>query len=91
LLGIKFCFEYKTAKLQWTAKDVDTKDKLVLMYILGQTNPPTEKAGVNQEAITLDVNIVAQKSIIGKLLLKMTKEGNHFKLGSLEQIKDSHN
>jgi acyl-coenzyme A synthetase/AMP-(fatty) acid ligase len=49
LLGIKFCFEYKTAKLQWTAKDVDTKDKLVLMYISGTTNPPTEKAGVNQK------------------------------------------
>jgi hypothetical protein len=65
----------KTAKLQWTAKDVDTKDKLVFDVYFGTTNPPTEKAGVNQEAITLDVNIVASKEYYWKVVVKDDKGG----------------
>jgi hypothetical protein len=62
------------------------------MYISGTTNPPTEKAGVNQEAITLDVNIVASKEYYWKVVVKDDKGGKPLvKLGSLEQIKDSHN
>lgn len=64
-----------TAKLQWTAKDVDTKDKLVFDVYFGTTNPPTEKVVVNQEAPTLDVNVVASKEYYWKVVVKDDKGG----------------
>jgi hypothetical protein len=65
----------KTAQLQWTAKDVDAKDKLVYDVYFGTTNPPTEKLGVNQEASILDVNIVTAKEYFWKVVVKDDKGG----------------
>lgn len=64
-----------TAKLQWTAKDVDTKDKLVYDVYFGTTNPPTEKVGVDQEAATLDVSVVASKEYYWNVVVKDDKGG----------------
>jgi hypothetical protein len=64
-----------TAKLQWTAKDVDTKDKLVYDVYFGTTNPPTEKVGVNQEVSTLDVSVVASKEYYWNVVVKDDKGG----------------
>ena len=64
-----------TAKLEWTAKDVDTKDILVYDVYFGTTNPPTEKIGVNQSTSTLDVNIVASKEYFWKVVVKDDKGG----------------
>ena len=65
----------KTAQLQWTAKDVDTKDKLVYDVYFGTTNPPTEKVGVNQVASNLDVTLVASKEYFWKVVVKDDKGG----------------
>ncbi|WP_269222268.1 MULTISPECIES: hypothetical protein [Flavobacterium] len=65
----------KTVQLQWTAKDVDTKDKLVYDVYFGTTNPPTEKVGLNQDATILDVNVVASKEYFWKIVVKDDKGG----------------
>ncbi|MBW4360054.1 DUF4962 domain-containing protein [Flavobacterium taihuense] len=64
-----------TAKLEWTAKDVDTKDVLVYDVYFGTTNPPTEKIGVDQSTSTLDVNIVSSKEYFWKVVVKDDKGG----------------
>jgi hypothetical protein len=64
-----------TAKLEWTAKDVDTKDKLVYDVYFGTTNPPTEKVGANQATSTLDVSIIASKEYFWKVVVKDDKGG----------------
>jgi hypothetical protein len=64
-----------SAKLQWTATDVDTKDKLVYDVYFGTTNPPTEKVGTNQVASNLDVTIVASKEYFWKVVVKDDKGG----------------
>jgi hypothetical protein len=64
-----------SAKLQWTATDVDTKDKLVYDVYFGTTNPPTEKVGTNQEASSLDVTIAASKEYFWKVVVKDDKGG----------------
>jgi len=65
----------KTSQLQWTAKDVDTKDKLVYDVYFGTTNPPIEKVGVNQVASNLDVTLVASKEYFWKVVVKDDKGG----------------
>jgi hypothetical protein len=65
----------KTAQLQWTAKDVDTKDQLVYDVYFGTTNPPTEKVGVNQVASNFDVTLVASKEYFWKVVVKDDKGG----------------
>jgi hypothetical protein len=64
-----------TAKLQWTAIDVDTKDELVYDVYFGTTNPPTEKVGENQVASMLDVNVVVSKEYFWKVVVKDGKGG----------------
>lgn len=64
-----------TAKLEWTAKDVDTKDKLVYDVYFGTANPPTEKVVANQATSTLDVSIIASKEYFWKVVVKDDKGG----------------
>lgn len=64
-----------TAKLQWTANDVDVKDKLVYDVYFGTANPPTEKVGENQVASSLDVTVAASKEYFWKVVVKDDKGG----------------
>jgi hypothetical protein len=64
-----------TANLQWTAKDVDTKDKLVYDVYFGSTNPPTEKVGSDQASSNLDVTLAASKEYFWKVVVKDDKGG----------------
>jgi hypothetical protein len=64
-----------TAKLEWTAKDVDTKDKLVYDVYFGTANPPTNKVGANQATSTLDVSVIASKEYFWKVVVKDDKGG----------------
>lgn len=64
-----------TAKLQWTASDVDVNDKLTYDVYLGTTNPPTEKVSSNLAVLSLDIDVLTSKEYFWKVVVKDDKGG----------------
>jgi hypothetical protein len=64
-----------TAKLSWTAVDVDPTDTLVYDVYFGTVNPPTTKVSENLATNTLDVPIAAAKEYYWKVVVKDNKGG----------------
>ena len=63
-----------TTSLQWTASDVDS-DPLTYDVYFGTNNPPTTKAGDNQTANTLTVDLSASSNYYWKVVVKDDKGG----------------
>ncbi|GEC71580.1 hypothetical protein SAMN05443543_102239 [Flavobacterium flevense] len=64
-----------TAKLSWTATDVDATDILVYDVYFGTTTTPTQKISENITTTTLDVNLNTGKEYYWKVVVKDNKGG----------------
>lgn len=64
-----------TAKLNWTAVDVDKTDILVYDVYFGTVNPPTLKISKNLTVTTLDVTLNPSKEYFWKVIVKDNKGG----------------
>lgn len=64
-----------TAKLNWTAVDVDKTDILVYDVYFGMVNPPTLKISENLVVPSLDVTLNPSKEYFWKVVIKDNKGG----------------
>lgn len=64
-----------TAKLNWTAVDVDKTDILVYDVYFGTVNPPTLKISENLVVPSLDVTLNPSKEYFWKIVVKDNKGG----------------
>lgn len=64
-----------TAKLSWTAIDVDKTDILVYDVYFGTVNPPTSKISENLLLPTFDVTLNPSKEYFWKVVVKDNKGG----------------
>ncbi|RVT80067.1 hypothetical protein EOD40_02850 [Flavobacterium sufflavum] len=72
---INSVFNTTTAKLSWTAVDVDKTDILTYDVYFGTVNPPTSKISENLAVTTLDVTLNPSKEYFWKVVVKDNKGG----------------
>lgn len=64
-----------TAKLSWSAVDVDATDILTYDVYFGTVNPPTQKISENLSAKSVDVTLNPSKEYYWKVVVKDNKGG----------------